>query len=329
MNIAGAYADRGSEGQRLAFLDRVYELGQTFWDTADVYLDCEDLLGKCFQRSGKRNDIFLATKFGIDYSTGVQVVRSDPEYVKAACERSLKRLGVDTIDLYYCHRVQREVPIEKTIAAMVELKKSVRIHIVGCCSVEHEHVHCQLSSDVCSEGKIRYLGLSEVSGATLRRAHAVHPITAVQVEYSPFILDIEEPHSDLLATCRELGVAVVAYSPLGRGLLTGQIKSLDDLTDPYRKNIPRFTGDNFPKILEVVKKLGAFGSRLSATASQVALAWLLAQDELVIPIPGTRSVERVKENLDALKISLSEGEQKEIRDAVNQANFTGKRVPAS
>ncbi|KAL1966404.1 hypothetical protein VTN77DRAFT_4546 [Rasamsonia byssochlamydoides] len=300
MNIADAYADGGSEEQRLEFLDRVYELGETFWDTADIYFDCEELVGKWFQRSGKRNDIFLATKFGLDYSTGAEVVHSDPEYAKAACERSLKRLGVDTIDLYYCHRVEREIPIEKTIAAMVELK---------------------------NQGKIRYLGLSEVSGATLRRAHAVHPIAAVQVEYSPFSQDIEEPHSDLLATCRELGVAVVAYSPLGRGFLTRQIKSLDDLPDLFRKNVPRFTGENFPKILEVVKKLEAVGSRHGATASQVALAWLLAQDELVIPIPGTRSVKRVKENLDALKISLSEEEEKEIRDAVNQVNPTGKRTP--
>jgi aryl-alcohol dehydrogenase-like predicted oxidoreductase len=177
-----------------------------------------------------------------------------------------------------------------------------------------------------SQGKIRYLGLSEVSGATLRRAHAVHPITAVQVEYSPFVLDIEEHPSDLLATCRELGVAVVAYSPLGRGFLTGQIKSLDDL-DQYRKNVPRYTGENFPKILDVVRKLETIASRHGATASQITLAWLLAQDELVIPIPGTRSVDRVKENVDALKISLSEEEKEEIRDAVNQANLTGKRTP--
>jgi len=160
----------------------------------------------------------------------------------------------------------------------------------------------------------------------LRRAHAVHPITAVQTEYSPFSLDIEEPNSDLLTTCRELGVAVVAFSPLGRGFLTGQIKTIDHL-DGYRKNIPRFTGENFPKILDVVKKLEAIALRHDSTASQITLAWLLTQDELVIPIPGTRSVERVKENVDALKISLSKEEESEIRDLVNQANLTGNRIP--
>lgn len=209
MGLSFGYGKRESNEEAFAVLDRALELGSTLIDTSDVYADNEDLLKLWLERSGKRDEIFLCTKFGVSKDG----IRSDAAYVKASCERSLKRLGVDHIDLFYCHRVDMKTPIEETVSALAELK---------------------------SEGKIRYLGLSEVSAATLRRAHAVHPITAVQMEYSPFALDIERPETEFLVTCRELGVALVAYSPLGRGLLTGQLTSPDDFEDgDFRKTAPR------------------------------------------------------------------------------------------
>lgn len=222
--------------------------------------DSEDLIGKWFKRTGKRNDIFLATKFGVVYGpSGEPNIRSDAEYVKQACAKSLQRLGVDSIDLYYCHRVDRKTPIEETVQAMAELKK---------------------------EGKIRALGLSEVSAATVRRAHKVHPISAIQVEYSPFALDIEHPDINLRNTCRELGIAIVAYSPLGRGFLTGQYKSPDDFEDSdFRKYAPRYSKENFPKNLELVKALERRAEAKHCTPGQLSLAWLLAQGDDIIPIP--------------------------------------------
>lgn len=210
MGLSFGYGKRESDEEAFAVLDRALELGSTFWDTSDVYADNEDLLRLWFERTGKRNEVFLCSKFGVS-KTGI---RSDAAYVKEACERSLQRLGVDHIDLYYCHRVDKKTPIEETVKAMAELKK---------------------------EGKIRHLGLSEISASTLKRAHAVHPIAAVQMEYSAFALDIERPETDFLKTCRELGVAVVAYSPLGRGLLTGQLKSSDDFpAGDFRATAPRY-----------------------------------------------------------------------------------------
>ena len=210
MGLSFGYGRRENDEQGFAVLDRALELGSTLWDTSDIYADNEDLLGLWFERSGKRDQIFLCSKFGVSKSG----IRSDAAYVKEACERSLQRLGVDHIDLYYCHRVDMKTPIEETVSAMAQLKQ---------------------------EGKIRYLGLSEVSASTLRRAHAVHPIAAVQMEYSPFALDIERPETDFLNTCRELGVALVAYSPLGRGLLTGQLTSPDGFPEgDFRKTAPRY-----------------------------------------------------------------------------------------
>lgn len=218
------------------------------------------MLGKWFKRRGKRNEIFLATKFGVTFDSNRRpTVRSDPEYVKQACAKSLERLGIDCIDLYYCHRVDKKTPIEETVQAMAELKK---------------------------EGKIRAIGLSEVTAATVRRAHKVHPIAALQVEYSPFALDIEHPDIGLLNTCRELGIAIVAYSPLGRGFLTGQLKSPDDFEDgDFRKHAPRYSKENFPKNLELVKSLETRAKAKGCTSGQLSLAWLLAQGHDIIPIP--------------------------------------------
>ncbi|KAG7004574.1 aldo-keto reductase yakc [NADP(+)] [Physcia stellaris] len=302
MGLSIGYGTPESDEERFKILDRAHELGQRFWDSADVYADNEDLLSKWFARTGFRKDIFLATKFaGIINADGSFEVRNDPEYVKQACAKSLKRLGVTTIDLYYCHRVDGKTPIEKTVQAMKQLK---------------------------DEGKIRHLGLSEVSSETLRRAHAVHPISAVQIEYSPFSMDIEDPAIALLQTCRELGVATVAYSPLGRGFVTGQYKSPDDFEDgDFRKYSPRFSAENFPKNLELVDKLAAIAQKKGCTAGQLTLAWLMRQGEDIIPIPGTKKIKYLEENLGALDVKLSDGEDQEIRKAVENAEVHGSRYP--
>lgn len=302
MGISVGYGAAEGDEDRFKVLDRAYELGQTFWDSADVYGDSEELIGKWFKRTGKRDEITLATKFGAvlqqDYSLAIN---SDPEYAKEACAKSLKRLGVDTIDLYYCHRVDGKTPVEKTVQAMAELKK---------------------------EGKIRYLGLSEVSSATLRRAHKIHPIAAVQVEYSPFTTDIEDPHIALLQTCRELGVAVVAYSPLGRGFLTGQVKSRDGFEPgDARLGFPRFSEENFPKNLELVDTVGGLAKKKGCTPGQLSLAWLLAQGGDIIPIPGTKKIKYLEENWGALEVVLTEQEEKDIRAAVDRADVHGDRYP--
>ena len=202
----------------------------------------------------------MATKFAVSRDgEGKTIIRTDPEYVRQACQKSLKRLGVDKIDLYYCHRVDMKTPIEQTVKAMAELKR---------------------------EGKIGAIGLSEVSAATIRRAHKVVPIQAVQVEYSPFALDIEHKEIDVLRTCRELGIAIIAYSPLGRGFLTGQLKSPDDFAEgDFRKFAPKYSKENFPKNLELVRKIEALAKHKGCTPGQLSLAWLLAQGEDVIPIP--------------------------------------------
>ncbi|KAF8522656.1 Aldo/keto reductase [Gautieria morchelliformis] len=279
-----------TDEERLQLLDRVHELGCTHWDSAEVYNDSEELIGKWFERSGKRDDIFLATKFGYTPAYG----SGDPAYVKEAAERSLKRLRTECIDLYYMHRTDPKIPIEETVAAMAELVKA---------------------------GKVKYLGLSECSSNTLRRAHAVHPISAVQVEYSPFSLDIEDPKIGLLETARELGVKIVAYGPLGRGLLTGRYKSVDDFEEgDFRKIIPLYQ-DNFPQILQVVDDLKAIGARHGATTGQIALAWVLAQGDDIIPIPGTRRIKYLEENVAAQKIQLSQDEVQTVREAVKKAGL--------
>jgi aryl-alcohol dehydrogenase-like predicted oxidoreductase len=266
------------------------------------YGDSEVLLGKWFAANPeKRSDIFLATKFAVIQSD--HSINSSPEYCKQACEASLKRLGVSYIDLYYCHRVDGKTPIEKTVRAMAELK---------------------------NEGKIGYLGLSEVSSATLRRAHAVHPITAVQVEYSPFALEIESKQIDLLNTCRDLGVAVVAYSPLCRGILAGALKSPDDFEESdFRKYLPRFSPENFPKNLKLVDQVTALAETKGVTPSQLTLAWLLAQGDDIFPIPGTTKLDRLKENLGSIDVKLSKDEEQQIRKVSEEADVVGTRYDPS
>lgn len=298
MGLSAFYGAPESDEKRFKILDRAYELGQTNWDSADVYQDSEDLLGKWFERTGKRDEIFLATKFAhkADFS-----IDSSPEYVKQACDTSLKRLGTKWIDLYYCHRVDKKTPIEKTVQAMAELKK---------------------------EGKIKYLGLSEISSDTLRRAEKIHHIDAIQIEYSPYAIDIEHPAIALLKTCRELGVAVVAYSPLGRGFATGVYRSLDDFEEgDFRRNSPRFSPENFPKNLKLADEVVKLAEKKGCTAGQLTLAWLLAQGDDIIPIPGTKKIKYVEENLGALKVKLTEAEEKEIRKLVDNAEVHGDRYP--
>ncbi|EGN97694.1 hypothetical protein SERLA73DRAFT_169950 [Serpula lacrymans var. lacrymans S7.3] len=288
MGIAGLYYGAAdTDEERFAVLDRLFELGCTHWDTAWIYNDSEELIGNWFKRTGKRSQIFLATKFGI---TPTFAVDGHPEYAKQSCAESLSRLGVSCIDLFYLHRVDTTVPIEHTIRAMAELVK---------------------------EGKVKYLGLSEPSAATLRRAHAVHPIAAIQVEYSPLIFDIEK--NGLLETARELGVAVVTYSPLARGILAGRYKSYADVPeDNFIRTIPKYSEANFPSILNLVKVLESIAAKYDegTTVGQVALAWLLAQGDDIIPIPGTKTVNYAVENMGALRLSLDLIDLQRIRQAM-------------
>ncbi|KAG2003643.1 arylalcohol dehydrogenase [Coprinopsis cinerea AmutBmut pab1-1] len=296
MGLSAFYGKVDDDEDRLKVLDAALEVGCTFWDSADIYGDSEELLGKWFKRTGNRKRIFLATKFGVNHQAP-GTINGKSEYVKQAIERSLTRLGVDQIDLYYLHRADKDTPIEVTVGAMAELVR---------------------------EGKVRYLGLSEVSSETLRRAHAVHPIAAVQVEYSPFCLDIETERVGLLKTCRELGVAVVAYSPVGRGLLTGRFKSIDDFEpEDFRRMVPMFQ-KNFDKILTLADNIKNIAKKHNATAAQVCLAWLLAQGDDIFVIPGTRKIEYLKENVAASKVKLTADELAEIRDFANKAGLTGE-----
>ncbi|RDW76110.1 aldo reductase-2 [Coleophoma crateriformis] len=300
MGLSVFYGSIPSDSERLAFLDQVFARGETFWDSADVYGDSEDLLGKWFKQTGKRDEVFLATKFAnLVTAEGEWALRSDPEYVKLACEKSLSRLGIDCIDLYYCHRVDQKTPIEKTIQAMAELKEA---------------------------GKIKYLGLSECSAATLRRACAVHHISAIQMEYNPFETSIEDPQINVLQTARELGVAVVIYSPLGHGILTGQYKSSSDFeADDFRHTMPQFSGENLGRNLKLVDELKARAVKKGVTVGQLVLAWEMAQGDDIIPIPGTKKVKYLEENLGALNIKLGEEEIKEIRAAVDACTVYGER----
>ncbi|KAJ7128721.1 NADP-dependent oxidoreductase domain-containing protein [Mycena epipterygia] len=300
MGLSAAYGAVGSDDERLKVLDAVYAAGCTFWDTADAYMDSEELIGKWFKRTGKRADIFLSTKFGFMPDL---TINGKPEHVREAVEASLAKLGVESIDLYYLHRADSKVPIELTVGAMAELVK---------------------------EGKVKHLGLSEVSESTLRRAHAVHPIAAVQVEYSPFTLDIEDPTINLLATARELGVKIIAYSPLGRGLLTGQYRSPDDFEDTdFRKYVARYNATNFPNILKLADGLKEIGAKYDgATAGQVALAWLLAQGDDIIPIPGTKKIKYLEENIAAGALNLSAADVEAVREVATKADAAqGERYP--
>lgn len=302
MGLSVFYGQPKPDPERLAILDRAHELGERFWDTAELYGDSEELVGKWIKANPqKRGDIFLATKFAV--AAGTQTIDSSPEYCLQACDKSLKRLGVEQIDLYYCHRVDQKTPIEKTVEAMAQLK---------------------------NEGKIKYLGLSEVSSETLRRAHKVHPISAVQVEYSPFALEIESKQINLLKTCRELGVAVVAYSPLSRGILSGALKSPDDFEEgDFRRFAPRFSPENFAKNLKLVERLTEIAKKKNVTPSQLTLAWLMAQGDDIFPIPGTTKISRLEENVGSLKVTLSKEDEEEIRKECNAAEIGGTRYPES
>ena len=268
------------------------------------YGDNELLIGKWFAANpDKRADIFLATKFALRQGANGPEIDTSPEYAKQAIDTSLKRLGVEQVDLYYAHRVNPNVPIEFTVQAL---------------------------ADLVNLKKIKYIGLSEISSDTLRRAHKVHPISAVQIEYSPFALEIESKQVDLLRTCRELGVAVVAYSPLARGMLTGTIKSADDFEEgDFRRFAPRFSNENFPKNLKLVDRITEVAKAKGVTPGQLTLAWLLAQGEDIFPIPGTTKKERLEENVGSLKVSLTKEEEQEIRKAVEEAEISGQRYPES
>jgi len=301
MGISSYYGAALPDEERFKLLDAVYEAGCTNWDTADVYGDSEELIGRWFKRTGKRSDIFLATKFGAGSSSG-KMIDCSPAYVKEACNKSLERLGVDYIDLFYAHRADPTVPIEHTVGAMAELVK---------------------------EGKVKQIGICECNGETLRRAYKVHPIAAIQVEYSPFTLDAEDSKIGALQAARELGVTVFAYSPLGRGLLTGKYRSPDDFEEgDLRRIIPRYSKENFPNVLKVVEEIKQIGERHGASAGQATLAWLLAQGPDIIPIPGTRNVKYLNENLGSLSVTLGPEEVREIREIAQRADSVlGERYP--
>jgi aryl-alcohol dehydrogenase-like predicted oxidoreductase len=279
-----------------ATVRRALELGADLIDTADIYgpETNELLVGEAI--AGRREEVVLATKFGNDWHSGERRVNGRPEYVRSACEESLRRLGVDHIDLYYQHRVDRDVPIEETVGAMGEL---------------------------VAEGKVRHLGLSEAAAPTIRRAHAVHPITALQSEYSLWTRDIEH---EVLPTLRELGIGLVAYSPLGRGFLTGTITSTEDLAEEdFRRDVPRFQQLEANRaIVDTVRELAA---EREATAAQVALAWVLAQGQDIVPIPGTTKPHRVEENVAALELQLSAQDLARLDEAAPVGAAVGDRYP--
>lgn len=288
------------DAESIATLHRSLDLGINFFDTADAYgpFTNERLVGRAIR--DRRGEAVLATKFGnVRGEDGSWLgIKGSPEYVRRACDASLQRLGLDTIDVYYQHRVDPTVTIEETVGAMAELKKA---------------------------GKIRFLGLSEASEATIRRAHAVHPITALQTEYS---LWSREPEERLLNVCRELGIGFVAYSPLGRGFLTGRYTRPDDLAaNDWRRNNPRFQSNNFQKNLEIVERVKRVAARKRCTAAQLALAWVLAQGEDVVPIPGSKQRERLDENAAAADIQLTSEELSEIDALLPRGIAAGTRYP--